>query len=114
MNNWIKIESDVFFIKEVSIQLSVGSHASVDISFDRSLYPDYESIFFKKYEDGRKFSIIGKTFESKGSLIKSIDIDTHIINLSIRCDILNPINTSERRDEIIEEVLNNKDKNNIK
>lgn len=113
MNNWIKIENDIFFIKEISVQLSVGSHASVDISFDRNLYPDYEGIFFKKYEDGGKFNIIGKTFESKGSLIKSIDIDTNFVNLSIRCDILNPSNILERRDEIIEEVLNNKDKSNI-
>jgi hypothetical protein len=35
------------------------------------------------------------------------------MNISLKCDLLNHKDISERRDEIIEEVLNNNNKNNI-
>ena len=98
----------------MSIQLSLGVHASIELSFDIKNYPTYSNIFFNKYENKEKFNIVGKDFEAKGTIIKTIDIDTNTMNTSLRCDLLNNKDISERREEIIDEVLNNEQNNNIK
>jgi len=108
INNWIKIDGDTFYIKSSSVQLTIGSHASIEISVENR--KDYSDFFFKKYEMLSKFNLIGKQFEAKGVHIKGIDVDTNQINISLRCDILDDRDISERREEIINEVLNNKDK----
>jgi len=112
--SWIKINDETFFIKDMTIQLSIGSHASLQLSFDIKKYPNYSNIFFNKYENREKFNIVGKDFEAKGTIIKTIDIDTNTMNTSLRCDLLNHKDISERREEIIDEVLNNEQNNNIK
>ena len=112
--SWIKINDETFFIKDMSIQLSIGSHASLELSFDIKTYPNYSNIFFNKYENREKFNIVGKDFEAKGTIIKTIDLDTNTMNTSLRCDLLNHKDISERREEIIDEVLNNEQNNNIK
>jgi len=108
INNWIKVDGVIFTVKEYSVQLSIGSHASIEVSFDNR--KDYSDFFFEKYEKRSKFNLIGKQFEAKGVHIKGIDVSSNKINLSLRCDILDNRDISERRDEIIDEVLNNKDK----
>jgi hypothetical protein len=112
--SWIKINDETFFIKDMTIQLSIGSHASLQLSFDIKKYPNYSNIFFNKYENREKFNIVGKDFEAKGTIIKTIDIDTNTMNTSLRCVLLNHKDISERREEIIDEVLNNEQNNNIK
>ena len=69
---------------------------------------------FNKYENKEKFNIVGKEFEAKGTIIKTIDIDNTTMNISLRCDLLNHKDISEQREEIIDEVLNNEQNNNIK
>ena len=108
VNNWVKIDGDTFYIKNSSVQLTIGSHASIEISLENR--KDYSDFFFRKYETLSKFNLIGKQFEAKGVHIKGIDVDTNQINISLRCDILDDRDISERREEIIDEVLNNKDK----
>ena len=112
--SWIKINNEIFFIKEMIIQLSIGSHASLQFYFDIKTYPNYSNVFFNKYENKEKFNIVGKEFEAKGTIIKTIDTDRNIMNISLRCDLLNHKNLSERREEIIDEVLNNEQNINIK
>jgi hypothetical protein len=112
--SWIKINDETFFIKDMTIQLSIGSHASLQLSFDIKKYPNYSNIFFNKYENREKFNVVGKDFEAKGTIIKTIDLDTNTMNTSLRCDLLNHKDISERREEIIDEVLNNEQNNNIK
>lgn len=108
MNNWVKIDGGTFYIKQGSVQLSLGSHATIEISIENR--KDYSDFFFKKYDSGVKFNLIGKQFEAKGVHIKRIDVSLNNINISLRCDILDDRDISERRDEIIDEVLNNKSK----
>ena len=112
--SWIKINDETFFIKDMTIQLSIGSHATLQLSFDIKTYPNYSNIFFNKYENREKFNVVGKDFEAKGTIIKTIDLDTNTMNTSLRCDLLNHKDISERREEIIDEVLNNEQNNNIK
>jgi hypothetical protein len=112
--SWIKINDETFFIKDMSIQLSIGVHATLELSFDISKYPSYSNLFFSKFESREKFNIVGKEFEAKGTIIKTIDTGNTTMNISLRCDLLNHKDISERREEIIDEVLNNGQNNNIK
>jgi len=105
--SWIKINKEIFFIKDIIIQLSIGSHASLQLSFDIKTYQKYTDIFFSKYENREKFDIVGKEFEAKGTIIKTIDVDKNTMIVSLRCDLLNHKDISERREEIIDKVLNN-------
>jgi hypothetical protein len=113
MSEWVKINNEIYFIKDCVVQLSVMSHATINIEFDLKKYPTYSDIFFNMYDSGIKFDLIGRDFDGKGTQIKSIDCNSSTMNMSLRCDILNPSNISERRDEIIDDLLNNDDKNNI-
>ena len=105
--SWIKINKEIFFIKDIKIQLSIGSHASLKLSFDIKIYQKYTDIFFGMYENREKFDIVGKEFEAKGTIIKTIDVDKNTMIVSLRCDLLNHKDISERREEIIDKVLNN-------
>jgi hypothetical protein len=52
-------------------------------------------------------------FVAPGSLIKSIDVDFDSnMNITIKSDIFNPVNIQERREEMIDEILNNKTSEN--
>lgn len=106
MNNWVKIDDEIFYTKNTSVQLTIGSHATIEISVENR--KDYSDFFFKKYDSGVKFNLIGKQFDAKGVHIKRIDIDSNQINISLRCDILDNRDISERREEIINDILNNK------
>jgi len=139
MINWIKIDNDVFHVDDVSVQLSMGSHASIYLSIDISKYPSYKDYFIKKYDaqnstSGQvlqsnsnglptwttmiKFDMISSKFIAKGCIIKSIDTDfTTKINLNIKCDMLETADLQGRREERIEDILNDKtlsDKDDIK
>lgn len=113
MTNWIKIDNNIFFIKESNVQLSIGSHAHIEISIDLTSYPQYLQFFFNLFQNHIKFELIHKQYESKGTLIKSVDYDYQSLHLSLRCDYLSMSDISDRRDEIIEDIINNQSKNNI-
>lgn len=115
MNNWIKIENNIFFVKEsnVAIQFSTGSHASIEVSIDIKKYPQYLNYFFTLFENHSKFNLETKKYFTKGTIIKSINYDSDCLLVSLRCDIMELTDLTERRDEIIENILNNEDKNNI-
>lgn len=113
MSEWVKINNDIYHIKDCVVQLSVMSHATINIEIDLKKYPTYSDIFFNMYDSGLKFDLIGRDFDGRGTQIKSIDCNSTRMNIYLRCDILNPSNILERRDEIIDELLNNEDKNNI-
>ncbi len=115
MNDWIKINGETIFIEEsnVSVQFSTMAHASLDIRVNLNNYPQYLTYFFNLFQNHSKFDLVAKKFEAKGTLIKSVDYDLEFLNISLRCDILNLSDLSERRDEIIDSLLNNNDKNNI-
>lgn len=120
---WIKINNDIYDVIDGSVQLSVGSHATIHLTFDISKNKSYQDIFIKMYESQQnytgsecKFQISNSRFIGSGSLIKSIDTDfTDRMNLTIRCDYIQTLDVQERRDEMIDEVLNEtlQNKNNI-
>ena len=80
MNKWVKIKDEVFYIEDISMQLTIGAHSSIDMSIDLQKYPEYSDIFFNKFE---------------------------------RCDYTDMTPIAERREILIDDILNNKDNHNI-
>lgn len=103
----IKIGNDIFNCLDGSVQLSLGSHATLITIFDLKLYPTYEKHFIKVYESNQKFKIISNKFESTGCFIKAMDIDypNSRMTTTFHCDVLNTLDTSQRRDDTINEIL---------
>ena len=105
-SNWIRIDGQVFDVEEASVQLSMGSHATMYISLDILKYPSYSNYFIRLYESAKQFNLTAHKFEAIGSNITQIDIDFNSkMNLSIRADILETKNTQKRREEIIDDIL---------
>lgn len=114
MNKWVKIKDEVFFVEEISIQLTIGVHSNIDISLDVEKYPNYSDIFFKKFENREKFNLISKNFEALGTIIKTIDIGKRFLNVSMKSEYTNQTPIDERREILISEILNNQNKKDIK
>jgi len=110
---WVKIDNDVFDVVDVTVQLSIGSHTTTYISLDINKNTNYLKYFTNLYENHSSFTMSSIKFVAPGSLIKSIDVDFDSnMNLTIKSDIFNPVNIQERREEIIDELLNNKTSEN--
>jgi hypothetical protein len=114
MTHIIKIDNQDFLIDGLTIQLSIVSHATINIEIDIKKYPEYEDIFFKKYENNDSFTILAKLFQAMGTKIKTIDIDrnSNQMNLSLRCDIFESKTIGERREELIDTILDIETLNN--
>jgi hypothetical protein len=104
----IKINNEILSYREGSCQLSLGSHATLYYSFDINKHPDYKSTLLHLFDSRMKFDIISTEYLAKGTLVKTLDIDpqNNFLNLTMRCDILKPLKTDERREDILEQLLN--------
>ncbi len=59
------------------------------------------------YASDYKFDVVCSSFMAKGSLIKSIELDPNgIVTLGITSDYVTLVPLDERRDQIIDEILN--------
>jgi len=111
--NWIKIDNDPFDVIDVTVQFSIGSHTTTYISFDLNKYPKYLNYITSLYENHQRFELSSNRFIAPGSYIKSIDVDFDTkMNVTVKSDIFNAVDTQQRRDEIIDELLNNKTSEN--
>ncbi len=129
-NKWFKIKDDIFYTESITCQLSIGSHGSIDISLDLNTHPGYRKYFYDQFDkmynskngqQGYKkdyiFDIITTSWKGIGCGIKSMDINTNgILNLDIYCDYIQNENIQERRENIINDILNktSDDNHNIK
>lgn len=103
--SYIRIDKDVFEVTDISIQTSICSHATIYISLDIQKYPNCINYFSNIYDNLISFDLIGYSFICHNSMIKALDIEFNkIMNLTIRCDVLKDV--SDRRDEVIEKILN--------
>jgi hypothetical protein len=114
----IKLDNEIFNCLNGTVQLSIGSHATLYISFDLHQYPSYEKTIIKLYERENTFKVVSSKFESTVSKIKTLDIDFNNkkLEISIHCDILNVTDINLRREELINELFEKtfKDEDNIK
>jgi hypothetical protein len=106
IRNQIKIDDVTFEIVSGQVQLSIGSHARIDIKLDIKSHPAYYDYFIKKYESSIKFDIFHRNFVAKGTYIVSMDITfDDEVNLYLKCDLLLEEDEAQRRDIIIGEIL---------
>ena len=120
IKKWFKIKDDIFYPESISCQLTIGSHGTIDISLNIDVYPEYKKYFtdlfdnqfikskqsvYKKY---LIFEVITPDWKGHGCLIKSMDINPNngILKLDLNCDYMIQANIQERRDVMIDEILN--------
>ncbi len=103
----VKICNEIFNCLEGSVQLSLGSHATINLKFDLNKYPNYELFFIKIYESDKIFEMTSSNFESIGCKIKKVDIDylNKKMEISIHSDLLESKDLSKRREDIINDLL---------
>lgn len=101
----IKINNIIFTYVDIQIQLSLGTHISMYITFDTSKNKEHKKELIDLYESKSKFDIISTTFLSKNNLIKSIDIDKSYITLTIKTKFFENLSQNIRRDDIINDIL---------
>jgi hypothetical protein len=128
MDTWVKIGNEYFDANLINTQLSIGSHANLIVSINTIKNPESYNFFTNWFDSA--FNVMGsrsgyasqykkdiscKSFDAKGCFIKAIDFDpnTDNINLDISCDYLQTANISERREEKLDELLNETSKNKL-
>lgn len=140
INKWFKIGNDDFTARDISIQFSIDTanntfgyakivhsgHQTIDITISVDYNQTNSNYFFNLFDKSRqpgnyasdyKFDICSAEFMANGCIIKSITSDptTNLIVMDIRSDYSKVKPLDERRDEIIDEILNetSQNKNNI-
>lgn len=124
--NIIKINDSYFNVEEISTQYSIGSHGVINLTINTMKYSQYYKYFtdiFDRYDNALSkhdtvFNIQFKNLRAHGCMIKSLDIDSmnYLLYVNINCDYLEQVTVQEKRDELIDEVLNeqtSQNKNNI-
>lgn len=101
----IKIFNNVFECLDVSAQLSLGSHATLTVSFDLGICKCKE-FFIKIFETKSKFEIESTKFLCKGCYIKAMDIEpSNKMSLLVHSDLINPVDLSIRREDFLNDIL---------
>jgi hypothetical protein len=140
MSKWFKIGDDNFTARDISIQFSIDTannnfgyakivhsgHQTIDITISVDYNQTNSNYFFNLFDISRqpgnyasdyKFDISSAEFMANGCIIKSITSDptTNLIVMDIISDYSKVKPIDERRDEIIDEILNetSQNKNNI-
>lgn len=105
-STWIKVDGETFFIDHASIQLSLGTHATIHITLDIQSNPTYSKHFIGIFDLHKKFEMSSAKFLARGCHIKSIDIDfKNKMILNIHSDFLENENIDERREILINDIL---------
>jgi hypothetical protein len=130
INKWFKINDDNFTAKDISIQFSIDTanntfgyakivnsgHQTIDITISVDYNQNNKDYFFNLFDKRNqmlsasdyKFNISSAEFVANGCIIRSITSDptTNLILMDIRSDYSSVKPIDERRDEIIDEILN--------
>jgi hypothetical protein len=100
---------DIFYHNSISIQTTIGSHGTINLSFDLSKYPnysDYFNDFFHKFEKNKSglftpdFTFLGWHLTNKSISSKSI------MEIEINFDYFIRESLQDRRDNILNYILN--------
>jgi len=137
---WFKIGDDKFVSKDISIQYNIDTanntfgyakmvqetRQNIDVTIVMENNQNNSSYFFNLYNQrgvalgkisasNYKFNINAYNFTANGCIIRSISTDPLIntLTMDIICDYSTVVPLDERRNEIIDEILNNKENKNI-
>lgn len=121
---WIKINDRNFTVIDISLQYTISGRSPYDtgvtscdiiLSLNTSIgSPDYDyimNIYDNSYKSvgvsDYKFEIISDGFKSIGCIIKSIEYDPNknILTLDIISDYVQAKDLSDRRNDIIDQIL---------
>ena len=130
MSKWFKINDDNFTARDISIQFSIdtanntfgyakivnrGGHQTIDITISVDNNQNNSNYFFNLYDKKNqmlsasdyKFNISSAEFVANGCIIRSITSDptTNLIVMDIRSDYSTVKSLQDRRDEIIDVIL---------
>ena len=129
INKWFKIGDDNFTAKDISIQFSIDTanntfgyakivhsgHQTIDITISVDNNQNNSNYFFNLYDKKNqilsasdyKFNISSAEFVANGCIIRSITSDptTNLIVMDIRSDYSTVKSLQDRRDEIIDVIL---------
>jgi hypothetical protein len=135
INKWFKIGDDDFTARDISIQFSIDTanntfgyakivnsgHQTIDITISVDNNQNNSNYFFNLYDKRNqmlsasdyKFNISSSQFVANGCIIRSITSDptTNLIVMDIRSDYSSVKSLQDRRDDIIEDILNETSKN---
>jgi len=137
MSKWFKIGEDNFTAKDICIQFTIDTVNNtygyskivssgpqlIDVTISVENNQSNSNYFFNLFDRSRqagnyspdyKFDISSSELLARGCIIKSITSDptTNLITMDIRSDFSTVKPLQERRDEIIDEILNETSKNN--
>lgn len=101
-----KIDDKIFECIDGHCQLSLGSHATLAYSFDLDKHPDYQKYFMNRFHNNERFDIVSTKYFAKSTIIKLLDLDNNRLNLTMRCDVLQTLTPDERREDILNDLLN--------
>ncbi len=129
INKWFKIGEDNFTARDISIQFSIDTasntfgyakiieqgHQTIDITISVDYNPKNSNYFFNLFDKSRqysiasdyKFNLSSAEFIANGCIIRSITSDptTNLIVMDIRSDYSTIKTLQDRRDEIIDVIL---------
>jgi len=74
--------------------------------FDTGKHPPYKKDLFMLFDKGVKFDIIDQKYTAHGCLISMITNDDKRVTISIHADFVKTADIQQRRDAIIETILN--------
>jgi hypothetical protein len=118
---WFKIGDDNFTARDLSIQYSIdtaNNNYGISVDYNQNNKDYFFNLFDKRKQmlsaSEYKFSISSADLSAHGCIIKSISTDptTKLIVMEIISDYSSVKPLDERRDEIIDEILNETYKNN--
>jgi hypothetical protein len=112
-NKWVKIDNDYFEVESIEAQLTIGTHGTISILFNNDKRcNDYLSSWFDESIHKTKSQYIRNIscnfFDGVGCFIKTIDFNPIKNNIYVEfsCDYISQVNISERRDDKINQLLN--------
>jgi hypothetical protein len=106
MNNWIKIESEIFTCISKEHQFTIDNQWTTSyFSFDVKSNPNYLLKFLNFYENKLSFNWEDNKSRGIGASIKSIDIYNDIVTLTIRSKDWGVKDKSYERNLRLDEIL---------
>lgn len=101
------MDKDFFEIKDMSIQQQIEPNfVTIILSIDLVKFPTAQKFFIDLYDSRRKFDVFTIKYDFFRSYIKSIDLTEEVLGLIMSCDSFKESNISERRLDVIDNILN--------
>lgn len=124
---WLKINDKNFTAKLINVQYTIDTNnvtyqgkpvqvygrRTCDITIELIVNNSEYNYITNLYDNFIKFELLSSDLKAEGCFIRTITIDTNKLKLEIVSDYIKPKDLSERRDEIIDEILNETSNKNI-